>query len=120
MKKTMSILLALCTAFSVNADYKNIPLTDDIHLEYQGAFRFSVDDVGASRMPFTNGVFAIAPNGTDFFASGHAQMQGIAEFTMPALEKSQSVKKLPFATMTQVLKNPCARLQEHLVLPVAS
>ncbi len=110
MKKTMSILLALCTAFSVNADYKNIPLTDDIHLEYQGAFRFSVNDVGASRMPFTNGVFAIAPNGTDFFASGHAQMQGIAEFTMPALEKSQSVKKLPFAKIkqpfVQYIKNP--------------
>lgn len=78
-------------------NFDNLSLIDGISLHYEGAFRFSTETWGDSRMSYANGPFAIARNGKSFYIVGHTQHQSIAEFSLPELKKSSKASKLNFA-----------------------
>jgi hypothetical protein len=90
-------------------DFNKIQLIKDISLDYEGAFRFRVATTGDSRMPYTNGQFAITRNGNSFYIVGHSHHQAIAQFSLPKLIKTKSVSNLNYAGNLQpfssILKN---------------
>lgn len=92
----------ILTAPTINANpYDKVQLAEGLTIQYQGAFRFSTETYGQSRMSYANGPFTTSQNGKDFFIVGHAQHQGIAEFSMPELSKSTNAADLDFAIPKQ-------------------
>lgn len=103
------VLLSLFFAVGCEADdkpkYQHIELIEGVSFEYQGAFRFSTETAGDSRMSYASGPFTVMPNGKDFFVVGHTQHQAIAEFTAPELSKTRKAPSLPFAIVKQPFSN---------------
>lgn len=95
------LIVAVFKTHAASLDSHSIQLSNEIQFKYLGAFRFSTETYGKSRMSYANGPFTIAPNGKDFFIVGHAQHQGIAQFSMPRLSTSKRAKELPFAIEKQ-------------------
>ena len=114
-QQTIAQMLLIVSLFFTTAiqakepKYQHIKLIDGVEFTYQGAFRFSTETNGDSRMSYANGPFTVLPNGKDFYIVGHAQHQAIAEFTAPELAKTRRAPKLPFAIVKQpfvnILKN---------------
>jgi hypothetical protein len=78
-----------------------LPNVDKVDFTYQGAFRFSTEIIGDSRMSYATGPFTISSNGDSLFAVGHVYDQALAEFLIPTLSKTTSPKELAFATPIQ-------------------
>lgn len=112
------LMLLLQSASSVASEPPQLllPEQSDFNFEYLGAFRFSTEMYGSSRMAYANGSFAISPDGKSVFTAGHEQLQSIGEFLIPALRYSNDPSELviapniqPFSSFlknSKRLKNP--------------
>jgi hypothetical protein len=80
---------------------KLLPDDSKFNFEYLGAFRFSTEMYGKSRMAYANGTFTISPDGKTVFVAGHQQLQSIGEFLLPELRKSDEATDLLIAPNLQ-------------------
>ncbi|MDP5032324.1 hypothetical protein [Paraglaciecola sp.] len=113
----VSFLLGLTNCLADSAPTQLLlPKDEQFNFEYLGAFRFSTEMYGSSRMAYANGTFAISPDGKSVFVAGHEQLQSIAEFLIPELHQSDDPTDLiiasniqpfsPFLKNGKRLKNP--------------
>jgi hypothetical protein len=103
-KKVASLVFLLMTfplSYSASSSELMLPKGSQFNFEYIGAFRFSTQTYGSSRMPYTNGTFTVSSDGKSIFAAGHQHLQSIAEFEIPELKISNNVGDLLIATNIQ-------------------
>lgn len=107
-KRVTTILITLATlciaipfTYAANDRQKLLPDNNEINFKYLGAFRFSTETAGESRMAYINGSFAVSSNGTTLYAVGHEQHQAIGEFAIPELKVSDKPQDLNMAMNIQ-------------------
>jgi hypothetical protein len=107
-KKAAMILLSLSTLCSaIPFTYANdmgkklLPEDNEVNFTYLGAFRFSTETAGSSRMAYVNGSFAVSSQGTTLYAVGHEQHQAIGEFAIPELKVTDKPQNLNMALNIQ-------------------
>jgi hypothetical protein len=107
-KKVALILISLSTLCSaIPFTYANdmgkklLPDDNEVNFKYLGAFRFSTQTAGGSRMAYVNGSFAVASQGTTLYAVGHEQHQAIGEFAIPELKVTDKPQNLNMALNIQ-------------------
>jgi hypothetical protein len=107
-KKVAMLLISLstwCTAIPFtsanNNEHRLLPEDNNTNFKYLGAFRFSTETAGGSRMTYVNGSFAVSHQGTTLFAVGHEHHQAIGEFAIPELKVTDEPKNLNMALNIQ-------------------
>jgi hypothetical protein len=101
----LAALLSIMTILFINivpANAKNVDLTNlnkdlsnqGVELKYSGGFRVNLKQEGSSRSAYTQGTFTLSEDSKSFFMVGHKHHQSIAQYAIPIIIKSQSVKDL--------------------------
>jgi hypothetical protein len=91
------------------AELRTLPLLAVEDFEYLGGFRFPAGDRGVSNMTYAEGPIAVGAGGQTLFAVGHAHQQAVAEFEIPPLVNSLSVRDLNIARGVQNFASVLAR-----------
>jgi hypothetical protein len=97
----LTLLSVIPSCYSAIPNQLLLPENTQFNFEYIGAFRFSVQTYGSSRMPYANGTFSISADGKSVFAAGHEQFQSIGEFAIPDLSQSKDISDLSIAPNIQ-------------------
>ncbi|MEP1446586.1 MAG: hypothetical protein ABJK37_10800 [Paraglaciecola sp.] len=105
----LTYLSSLTSYAFAEQEYESVELIEGVTLDYEGAFRFSTETWGDSRMSYAGGPFAITTNSKGLYIVSHSQHQAIAEFAVPELKTSKKASELNFAiglqSFTSILKN---------------
>jgi len=97
------ITLQLRAENKANSDSRQVSSqkTDNIVLNYLGAFKLPKNKLGISSFSYSNGPMTFNKDNNSLFIVGHPKDDAIAEIAIPALVKSNDLSDLNVATVLQ-------------------